>query len=322
MKQFALFNLLIIFSCAGCVSHTGEQESSAHTETENHFTYKIIRDQVYTPTEWPEALAADIYVPDGAGSFPAVLLVHGGGWEGRSREDMQGIAEELAQRGFVAVNVSYRFAPEYRFPEQIYDLQLAVRWMRNNSAQFHIDSERVGAYGFSSGGHLVLMLATISAEDVLDEPYGGADTRLQAVVAGSAPTDLRKFKGGTLVPRFLGKTFAEAPDLFALASPIVHVTPDDPAMFIYHGGLDRLVDDSHALDMKQALDNAGVLSELYIVKYLGHITLFVLNHSAVDAGISFLKRQLSRTVSGIRKNRNHGHSQANISYSLKLSVPQ
>ena len=52
--------------------------------------------------------------------------------------------------------------------------------------------------------------------------------------------------------------------MFALASPIVHVTPDDPPMFLYHGAWDALVPPSHAIDMKRALDAAGVRSELRI----------------------------------------------------------
>ncbi len=300
MKRLIFINILVIFTCSACVTKIGKPISgdSVSDESPKEYAYKLTSDQIYTPTDWPQALAADVYVPNGTGTFPAVLLVHGGGWEGRSREDMEGIAEELAQRGFVAVNISYRFAPEYKFPEQVYDLQQAVRWMRQHSKQYQIDPGKVGAYGFSSGGHLVLMLATMSAEDVLDKPYGGVETRLQAVVAGSAPTDLRKFEGGTLVPQFLGKTFNQAPELFAEASPITHVTADDPATFLYHGGLDRLVDSSHAYDMKKALDRAGVHAELYMVNYLGHVSLFVLNHSAVDASIHFLEQQLSTTVIG------------------------
>lgn len=246
----------------------------------------------FTPTGWPQPLKADLYLPRPPGPHPAVLVIHGGGWEGRSRGDMEGIAERLAARGFVAMNVSYRFAPAYRFPAQLHDLQQALRWLRAAAPRYAVDRNRIGAFGYSSGGHLAALLGTVSAGDVLDTPYGGPATRLQAVVAGGAPTDLRKFTGGRLVPQFLGATQRENPELFALASPIVHVTPDDPPVFLYHGRGDALVDVSHAEDMKRALDQAGVRAQLRIVPLLGHVLTFLLARTAEDEAMDFLQAML------------------------------
>ncbi|MBY0422383.1 MAG: alpha/beta hydrolase, partial [Parvularculaceae bacterium] len=63
---------------------------------------------------------------------------------------------------------------------------------------------------------------------------------------GAFRADLRKFTGGRLVPQLLGTTIGENPALFEAASPIAHVSRDDPPMFLYHGGGDTLVDVSHA----------------------------------------------------------------------------
>jgi acetyl esterase/lipase len=251
--------------------------------------YRVERNVVYTPPGWPAVLAADLYVPGAQAPRPAVLVVHGGGWERRARDDMDGIAGRLAARGFVVMNVAYRFAPAHRFPAQLHDLQQAVRWMRSTGPGYGIDPRRIGAFGYSSGGHLVALLGTVSNGDALDQPHGGAQTRLQAVVAGGMPSDLRKFAGGRLVPQFLGATRAENPALFAAASPIVHVTPDDPPMFLYHGGGDRLVEVSHAEDMKRALDEAGVRAELRVVPLLGHVLTFLLARGTENAAIDFLE---------------------------------
>jgi len=251
-------------------------------------SHQVERDVVYTPPGWPAALAADIHVPGSEAPRPAVLLVHGGGWERRHRGDMDGIAARLAARGFVVMNVAYRFAPAHRFPAQLHDLQQAVRWLRASAARYGVDPARVGAFGYSSGAHLAALLGTVSDGDALDQPYGGKDTRLQAVVAGGAPLDLRKFTVGRMVPQFLGATQAGNPALFAAASPIVHVTPDDPPMFLYHGGGDTLVDVSHAEDMKRALDQAGVRAELRILPLLGHIPTFLLARGTHNEAMEFL----------------------------------
>jgi len=117
---------------------------------------------------------------------------------------------------------------------------------------------------------------------------------LQAVVAGGTPSDLRKFTGGRLVPQFLGAKLQEKPELFALASPIVHVTPGDAPMFLYHGGGDTLVDLSHAEDLKRALDEAKVRAELRVVPVLGHVLTFMLARGTEDEAMDFLAGVLAR----------------------------
>ena len=255
---------------------------------------QVERDVVYSPAGWPQELAADIHLPAGRGPHAAVLVIHGGGWERRTRADMESIAVRLAAKGFVAMNVSYRFAPAYRFPAQVHDLQHAVRWLRAAAPRYNIDPKRIGAFGYSAGAHLAAMLGTISDGDELDRPHGGADTRLQAVVAGGTPSDLRKFTGGRLVPQFIGHKLQEKPELFALASPIVHVTRDDPPMFLYHGGGDTLVDVSHAEDMKRALDEAKVRAELRVVPVIGHVLTFMFARGTEDEGMDFLAQVLAR----------------------------
>jgi acetyl esterase/lipase len=262
--------------------------------------YTVERNVVFTPRGWPQPLAADVYTPQGEGPFPAVLLVHGGGWRRRDRSDMTSLSERFAARGFVAMNTSYRFAPEYRFPAQLADLRQALRWLQANAARHRLDPSRIGALGYSAGAHLVTLLATVSPGDDLDVSLGGEALRPRAVVGGGTPTDLRKFKGGRLVPEFLGATFEENPSLFALASPIVHVTSDDPPMFLYHGGWDALVPPSHAIDLKHALDTAGVRSELHVLRGLGHMTTFALTRAVHEHAIAFLERELSPGPAGIQ----------------------
>lgn len=283
--------LLMAMLYTSCIQHVSHPHSPTPIRA-TRSAYTVHRDLAYTPPSWPQRLETDVYVPAGAGPFPGVLVVHGGGWGSGQRTDMTHIAKRLAARGYTAVNLSYRFAPTYHFPAQIEDLQQAVRWMRQNAEAYRIDPDHIGAFGYSAGGHLAAMLGTISPGDGFDGGSNGPSTRIQAVVAGGAPTDLRKFRGGRLVPRFLGTTIDKNLELFARASPIVHVSPDDPPMFFYHGSFDTLVDVSHAYDMKQALDAAGVPAELYIVRGLGHIALFVFNRSAVTAGIDFLDHWL------------------------------
>ncbi|MFJ5538048.1 alpha/beta hydrolase fold domain-containing protein [Vreelandella titanicae] len=249
----------------------------------------------YTPEEWLQALTADVYLPDDSlgGLRPAALVVHGGGWRNRTPEDMQGIAERLAGQGYVAVNIEHRFAPEYRFPSQLHDLQQAMAWIHANADRWQVDTSRIVGVGFSSGAHLVSLLAVAGVEGPLAEPYGGEQSRLAAVLAGGLPSDLLKFDDGRLVVDFIGGTRAEENEAYRLASPARQITPQTPPFFLFHGKWDQLVPVDHATDFYQALQDNNIESELYLQRWRGHFASFLFRGGAIDAGIAFLNRQVN-----------------------------
>jgi acetyl esterase/lipase len=212
-----------------------------------------------------------------------VVLVHGGGWDSRDRSDMAGVAEKLAARGYVVANIGYRLAPAHLHPAQLEDTRAAIRWLRANAARLRVNPERVGGWGYSAGGHLVALAATLD---------GPPESRLQAIVAGGTPSDLPHYPISPIITRFIGAPFAQAGDAWLAASPVTHVDAGDPPVFQYHGTWDRLVyvDDAHTF--KAALDRAGVPNELYLVRGGGHITTFLLGFGAEAAAIAFLDRHL------------------------------
>lgn len=284
----SLLLLPATLALSACVSYSANEQSET---TLARTSYQIIENQRYTPPDWPQALHADICMPEGNQLRPAVLVVHGGAWARRHRDDTRGTCKQLAARGFVAVNISYRFAPEFQFPAQLHDMQQAMRWIHDNAATYNIDTKRIAALGYSSGAHLVSLLALVAGTgDELDAPYGGEITRPAAVIAGGTPSDLRKFEGGTLVPQFLGGTIKEIPEVYAEASPVVHIHDEAPPFFIYHGSADMLVSLDHATDFYQALQDAGIPSELYMMRLQGHVTAFLASGFAVKEGMRFLQR--------------------------------
>src|SRR3954453_8729817 len=88
-----------------------------------------------------ESLKLDAYVPDGAGSFPAVILVHGGGWNagdksgGPKKGYMAPMHEPLQQAGFAWFSINYRLAPKQPYPACIDDVETAIRWVKANAAK-------------------------------------------------------------------------------------------------------------------------------------------------------------------------------------------
>ncbi|MGY6587154.1 MAG: alpha/beta hydrolase fold domain-containing protein [Wenzhouxiangella sp.] len=289
--------VLIIVALAGCASH---QNGAARSIDWPGFGLEVIEDVRFVPEDWSQALKADVHRPDQPGVFPGVLLVHGGGWESRSREDMRLIANRLARRGFVAVNIDYRFAPEFQFPAQLHDVQMAIRWMRDEAAGLNIDPERLGALGFSSGAHLVSLAALVAgSENAVDQPYGGLETCLDAVVAGGLPADFHSYDEGKLLIQFLGGDRNEVPEAYELASPLRQVHGNAPPHFLFHGTADRLVPITHAEDFMAALEQDGVHVELYRMRARGHVGSFLTSAVAINRGSEFLAEKLA--VGGCRQ---------------------
>ncbi len=238
---------------------------------------------------------ADIYLPRGEGPFPGVLVVHGGAWRMGNRAQLGGVAQLLAQHGFTAVAISYRLAPQYKFPAQIDDCKSAVRWMRTNAAKWKIDPNRIGGFGYSAGAHLVALLGSTGPDDGLEGVADVANlpsTRLQAVAAGGAPCDFRIIPPGEdFLAFWLGGNRGQAPEQYRLASPATFVTADDPPFFFFHGETDQLVPLWSPTKMSKELTAAGVSAELYVVPELGHIAC-CMDRTAIDRAVAFLEQHL------------------------------
>jgi acetyl esterase/lipase len=283
-----LLGSLLLTACATHINAPDEPHPLPETN------WEVERGVIYTPKDWPEVLRADIYRPVSEGPHPGVLVVHGGSWAGRSREDMDGFAERLAGHGFLVMNIDYRLAPEHRFPAQLHDLQQAMHWLHAEAEELNLDINRVGGFGYSAGAHLVSLLGLVASQpgSELDQAHGGPQTRLSAVVAGGLPSDLRKFGSGRILRDFLGGGLEEMPDRYEAASPVSHITPQAPPFFLFHGSWDALVPVHHSTDFQAALAARGVYAEMVLLEYRGHGLSFFINDAAMDAAVSFLGRFL------------------------------
>ncbi|HEX2854126.1 MAG TPA: alpha/beta hydrolase [Opitutaceae bacterium] len=216
-----------------------------------------------------ESLRLDTYVPEGAGPFPAVILIHGGGWNagdksgGPSKGYMYPMHEPLEKAGFAWFSINYRLAPTHRYPACIEDVETAIRWVKAHAAEYRIDPNRIAISGESAGGHLAA-LAVVRAD---------ASTRVAAVVPFYGNLDLtaRRQPGSALPPNLVSlfgrETFDdEARKLLTDASPIAGVKPGLPPFLLVHGDADAKVPAFQSEAMAKRLREAGVPWELISVK--------------------------------------------------------
>ena len=194
-------------------------------------------------------LKADLYLPKGAGPFPAVVYIHGGGWSGGDRTQLRRQAAYLAARGIAGMAIDYRLSGQAPYPAALEDCLEAVRWLRNK-----INPTRIAAAGSSAGGHLASLLGLTAT---------GAG-RLAAVVALNPVLDLPGMGGrAEMVAKFLGAPCEEKPALCREASPLYRIHSAAPPFFIAHGTADQTVPYSQATAMAEKLKAAGIAVELF-----------------------------------------------------------
>ena len=224
------------------------------------------------------SLAGDMYIPSIAGPKPAVIVVHGGGWTNRSGR-MEGISSKLAHAGFVVFNITYRLAPENRYPAQVEDVSDAISWLYKHADDYEIDTTNINGWGYSAGAHLILMAGLDRDES----------SPLRSIVAGGTPADLTRWPNSPLVLKLIGDPLAKAEEKWIDASPVNHVTENSPPVFLYHGQWDTLVEPEQMALMKNALDAKNVPVETYTVNFLGHILTYAMASGAERSGIEFLR---------------------------------
>jgi acetyl esterase/lipase len=255
-------------------------------------TIAVTRDVPYAERGGRE-LVADLYRPV-TGRRPGVVVIHAGGWFSGSKDDVAGLAQRLADAGYVAMAPGYRLAPEHRFPAQIHDLKEAVRWLRANADEWGVDPERIAAFGYSAGGHLAALLATSGPDDGLEgeTAFPGTSSRVQALVAGGTPADLLALRPNPAVAQLLGAQATERPTLAASASPVRFVSADDPPAFLYHGRSDWLISTRQSRLLHRALERAGVPVRLELGRF-GHFGTLLFGGREEGLAIDFLARSLA-----------------------------
>jgi acetyl esterase/lipase len=225
----------------------------------------------------PSELKLDIDEPArGTGLRPAVVVIHGGAWRQGSKADVRMITPEFVRRGYVAVAPQYRLCPKDAFPAQVHDVKAAVRWIKANSRKYQVDPDRIGAIGFSAGGHLALLLGLTGPSDGLegDVSSGAPDSRVKAVVNYFGPTDLAAKDIPEIckpwIKDLLGGSPQEKPEAAAKASPLTFVSKDDAPALTFQGTKDPLVPFNQAIKLADAMTTAGVAGRVELLIGGGH----------------------------------------------------
>jgi acetyl esterase/lipase len=253
MRHCAVFVCLTLAWCGGC-SSPDEQLDVRYDE------------------RFGDATSMDVYLPaEGEGARPAILMIHGGAWRAGSKGAYRDAAVRMARSGWVAASINYRLGEDGVYPRAVHDCVCALSFLRAHADEYGIDPERIAVTGYSAGGHLAALLG-VATELPEHEPtceWGGTAAP-NAVISGAGVLDFRG-KNHEWVVDFLGGKEADAPEVYAAASPISHVGPDKPPLLMISGGADWLVDEDDMARMRDELREAGNDAELLLINGGGHL---------------------------------------------------
>ena len=215
-------------------------------------TYKTIND---------ETLQLDLYRPGNIDKpVPLIVFLHGGGWKKGNRADMLPLLIDFAKKGYITATVSYRFGP---YPQCVEDISDVVNWFYNHGEEYGYDPDRIALAGASAGAHLAMMAGygwkqkTRRSEtpDTVAVKH-----HIKAIVNIFGPVDMTTdfARNHPTAISFIGKSYAEAPELYKEASPLQYVDKNAPPTMTIHGTSDELVPDSQADQLKEKLDTLGI----------------------------------------------------------------
>jgi acetyl esterase/lipase len=207
----------------------------------------------------------DIYSPKGHANAPVLFFIHGGSWRSGDRASYGALGNRYAKAGFVTVVPSYRLAPKHPHPAQIEDVAAAFAWTVKNISNYGGDTNRLYVSGHSAGGHLAALLA-------LDEsrlaPYQLSPKLIRGVLALSGVYNL------TLGDR-QESVFGKDPEVRREASPLFHIHPEAPPFLVTFCQWDYFSLPAQARQFHNALQKAGIKSELVFIPRQSHISEIV-----------------------------------------------
>ena len=238
------------------------------------------------------ALLMDRYVPSRPNGL-AILHISGSGFQAPISMEPSGIKDSpqsrkaimpFLERGFTVFTINHRAAPRFTYPAPFEDAQRAARFIRSNAKAYGVSADWLGLFGASSGGNLVLMLATLGESE--KGPSTAPVATPQCVVAVMPPTDLLPLGqdgiGVALTTQYVGVAapfpeeagladYAQRLALYQQASPLHHLVPGNRSLFLLiHGDADPLVPISQSKAFIAKAEKIGVKAQLLTMPGIGH----------------------------------------------------
>lgn len=209
-------------------------------------------------------VALDVFFP-GAGTFPTIVWIHGGGFLAGDKSHVRNYLRILAANGYTTVALGYSIGPAAHYPTPLRQANAALAHLVRNSERLHVDPARIYLAGDSAGAHLAAQLANAISVPAYAKTVGIAPSiersQLRGVILHCGIYDFALPSPGGLYDHFMRTVMwsysgKRNPQPLPELSVARQVTAAFPPAFISAGNGDALLPHSHAL--ADALARAGV----------------------------------------------------------------
>jgi len=220
-----------------------------------------------TPLTMELIIPSTVRVPEGKDErYPLIVFIQGSAWTHPDVYFEIPQLSQFAQQGYVVATLTHRSCFDAPSPAFLEDVKTAIRYLRAHAEEYHIDKNRVCAWGTSSGGNTAMLLGMTADTDEFDTcEYADESSKVQLVVECFGPTDLvamvKNYKpreneeAESIFYNLAGGPIFENLDKLARISPITYVDKGKelPPYLLLHGDADPVVDYNHTLALYKAM---------------------------------------------------------------------
>jgi acetyl esterase/lipase len=189
------------------------------------------------------ALHLDAFFNSKQKKNPAVILIHGGGWRSGNKNQMQDMARVIASKGYSCFAIEYRLSLEAKYPEGIYDVKNAIKFIKDNAEKFHVDPDKIAVLGCSSGGQMAALIGTTNEiSDFEDKSFKSkSSSKVQAIIDidGVLAFKHPESSEGDMASFWLGGSYDEKPENWKNAAALNHTNKGSPPILFINSSFDR-----------------------------------------------------------------------------------
>jgi acetyl esterase/lipase len=239
----------------------------------------------------------DLYLPEGEGPHPTVLMVHGGCWQTEiaDRRIMNWIADDLRRRGIAVWNIDYRGVDRAGggYPGTFLDAAAAADALRTHAGRYKLRLSPLVAVGHSAGGHLALWLAARPRLPAGSPQRAPGPLPIGAVVSLGGLPDLEEAArapgsgcGTEVVGRLTGGNFAD--------TSVPRLGPLGVDQVLINGAQDQIIPTAYSEGYAAPMRALGDSVRVRMIPDAGHVELIAPETAAWAAAVEEIERALKR----------------------------
>ena len=211
-------------------------------QAENNKNINQVFNVVYDQQE-NRALHLDAFFNKEKKQNPAVIMIHGGGWRSGNKNQMQVLAQEIASKGYSCFAIEYKLSLEAKYPQGIYDVKNAIKFIKDNAKRFHVDPNKIAILGCSSGGQMAALIGTtngnLAFEDSLNQSKSTSKVQAIIDIDGILAFKHPESKEAEMASFWLNGSYDENPENWNNASALNHTNKDTPPTLFINSSFDR-----------------------------------------------------------------------------------